>query len=117
MAQVESNWDPAAIGDYDAEGKPHSYGLFQLYNQGAGAGFKPEQLLDLKKNAQLGVAYLRLCLNSFPDNRFAAMSAYNQGIEGCKKRGWQYNREYVEAVMRAQLQLCEQGFECKLLFY
>lgn len=116
VAWVESKWNPVAKGDYDEGGNPHSYGLFQLYNQGAGVGLPSEQLLDLKKNSQLGVAYLKLCLKAFSDNRFAAISAYNQGVQGCRDRGWDFNREYVEAVLRAQLELCQTGFDCKLAF-
>ena len=117
VAWVESRWDPNAEGDRNTKGKPHSFGLFQLHDQGAGAGFTPEQLLDLKRNCELGVLYLDHCIESFPNDRFSAISAYNQGVQGCKDRGWSFNRQYVEAVLRAQLSLCQQGFDCKLMFY
>lgn len=95
----ESGGNPNAKGDYDSAGVPHSFGLMQLYDKGAGAGYSPAYLLDIDNNVRLGTGYLKSCLNAFPGDLKTAISAYNQGIGGARDRGWTYNRSYVESVL------------------
>lgn len=100
IAQVESSMNPHAKGDYDREGRPHSFGLMQLHTEGAGFGHTPEELLDLDNNVNWGTAYLRGCIDAFPGDIYTAISAYNQGIGGARSRGWGLNAPYVRAVLR-----------------
>lgn len=109
IAYVESAFNPLAEGDRDARGVPHSFGLFQLHIHGAGAGFTREQLLDLRTNAELGVKYIRQCLDAFPHDLELAISAYNQGIGGAKRRGKSINYHYVQKVLYYMRDLEAQG--------
>ena len=88
------------MGDYDAEGVPHSFGLMQLYDKGAGFGHTSEELLDLSNNVTWGTSYLKGCVAAFPGDIYTAISAYNQGIGGARSRGWSFNAPYVQTVIR-----------------
>ncbi len=95
MVEVESGFDPAAVGDGGM-----SYGLMQLHLEGAGAGYTPEWLLDVSNNLELGTAFLRACVDRFPSLNYA-VSAYNQGIAGAEQRGI-INQGYVNQVLQGQ---------------
>jgi len=99
IIQQESSGNPNAKGDYDADGVPHSFGLMQLYDKGAGAGYSPAFLLVIENNVSIGTRYLKSCLDAFPGDLKTAISAYNQGIAGARDRGWTHNRAYVESVL------------------
>jgi soluble lytic murein transglycosylase-like protein len=99
IIQVESGGNPNALGDYDSAGVPHSFGLMQLNDKGAGAGYSRSYLLNVDNNVNLGTKYLKACLNAFPGDLKTGISAYNQGIGGARTRGWTYNRAYVERVL------------------
>ena len=104
IIQVESGGNPDAKGDYDSAGVPHSFGLMQLNDKGAGAGYRPEYLLDTDNNVRLGTNYLKACIDAFPGDLKSAVSAYNQGITGVRIRGWTFNRAYVERVLSYYIQ-------------
>lgn len=87
-------WLPNEEGLY-----PHSYGLMQLHIDGAGHGYAPAQLMDITNNLVAGCGYLKRCLEAFDYDWEQAISAYNQGIQGCKDHGIEVNRGYVEHVM------------------
>ena len=95
----ESGWNIHAMGDHDEEGHPHSFGLMQLHDKGAGYGYSPDQLLDPYFNIFVGSDYLRYCLKIHPNNLKLAISGYNQGCEGAAERGYSYNKTYVENVL------------------
>jgi len=95
----ESSGNPNALGDYDSAGVPHSFGLMQLYDKGAGAGYSPAFLLVIDNNVSIGTRYLKSCLDAFPGDLKTGISAYNQGIGGARDRGWTHNRAYVESVL------------------
>lgn len=95
----ESGFNIHALGDYDSESKPHSYGLMQLNLEGAGYGYSPDQLLDPYFNIMVGTEYLKACRNAFPNNIKLAISAYNQGQGGAARRGYGYNEPYVNNVL------------------
>jgi len=95
----ESGGNPNAMGDYDVYGVPHSFGLMQLNDQGAGAGYSPEYLLNIDNNVRLGTGYLKSCLDAFPGDLKTAISAYNQGIAGARSKGWTHNADYVNSVL------------------
>lgn len=99
IIQQESSGNPNALGDYGIDGKPHSFGLMQLNDKGAGAGYSPAFLLVIDNNVSIGTRYLKSCLDAFPGDLKTAISAYNQGINGAQGRGWTYNRAYVESVL------------------
>jgi len=99
IIQQESSGNPNALGDYDSAGVPHSFGLMQLNDKGAGAGYSPAFLLVIENNVSIGTRYLKSCLDAFPGDLKTAISAYNQGIGGARERGWTHNRSYVESVL------------------
>lgn len=99
IIQQESGGNPNAKGDYDSAGVPHSFGLMQLNDKGAGAGYSREYLLDIDNNVNIGTKYLKGCLDAFGGDLKKGISAYNQGIGGVVSRGWTYNRAYVERVL------------------
>jgi len=94
----ESGFNIHALGDYDTESKPHSFGLMQLNDKGAGSGYTQDQLLDPATNIFIGTEYLKACINTFPNNWKLAISAYNQGIGGAARRGYSANENYVNNV-------------------
>ena len=96
---AESSWNIHALGDYDKEGQPHSFGLGQLNDQGAGYGYTPDQLLDPYLNIFVTAEYIKACRNMFPNNIKLAISAYNQGQGGAARRGYGYNEPYVNNVL------------------
>lgn len=55
-ALVESGGDPLALGDYDAQGVPHSAGLYQMHDRGAGAGWSIADRQDPDKATAYMVA-------------------------------------------------------------
>ena len=91
----ESGFNVNSLGDRDTEHTPHSFGLMQLNDKGAGYGYTPDQLLDPYFNIFVGTEYLKACMNAFPNNLRLAISAYNQGIGGASEKGWGANRTYV----------------------
>jgi soluble lytic murein transglycosylase-like protein len=111
VAMAESGMDPNALGDYTAEGIPESFGLMQLHVRGAGYGYTREQLLDLHTNVDIGVRYLRACLDAFPGDLYTGLSAYNQGIGGAKERGWTFNRTAVERYIYWYERFLDEGYE------
>ncbi len=95
----ESGFNVNALGDYDVDKLPQSFGLMQLNLKGAGYGYLPDQLLDPYFNIMVGTEYLKACRNAFPNNMRLAISAYNQGIGGASEKGWGANRTYVLNVL------------------
>lgn len=110
ISYVESKWNPNALGDFDSQGRPHSFGLMQLYDKGAGAGYTREQLLDPRTNVMLGTKYLKQCIDAFPGDIETAISAYNQGIANARRRGKQANYYYVQLVLKAWNNIKAEGF-------
>jgi len=102
VIEIESNFSPFALGDY-IQGTPQSLGLMQL-NIGGGAGthYPIAFLLEVKNNVALGTRYLAACLEAFEGDVMKGVSAYNQGIQGVKDRGWEFNKPYVDKVLEAQ---------------
>jgi len=102
VIEVESNFNPFALGDYQ-EGLPQSLGLMQLnVAGGTGTHYPAAFLLDINNNVMLGARYLAACLKAFDGDVHKGVSAYNQGIQGVKDRGWEFNKAYVEKVLEAQ---------------
>lgn len=57
IADAESGLNPNALGDYNKNKQPTSFGLFQLHQDGGqGDGYTQAQLLNPQTNAQIGVA-------------------------------------------------------------
>ena len=106
VIKTESNFNPNAVGDLSIGG---SYGLMQLYIKGAGAGHTIEELMDIDNNIRIGTQYLAGCLDAFDGNRWQGVSAYNQGIQGVKDRGWEFNSDYVGTVIRTHDQILAAG--------
>lgn len=99
IIDAESSWNLLAVGDHNDKGEPESFGLMQLHIKGAGHGYSPDLLLNPAFNVHLGAVYLKHCLDTFPRNQKLAISAYNQGPGGAAKRGYGYNKSYVENVL------------------
>ena len=99
--QVESGFDPLALGDLNADNAAYSYGIGQLHVKGAGHGFHPRKLLNLAFNANLSAKYLGGGIAAFDGNVRLAVSGYNQGMSGAKEKGEKVNKGYVDAVMAA----------------
>ena len=99
VIDAESSWNIHALGDRDENQIVHSFGLMQLNDKGAGAGYTQDQLLDPYFNIMAGTEYLKACLDAFPNNLKLAISAYNQGIGGAAKRGYGFNENYVNNVL------------------
>lgn len=95
IAERESGLDPNAIGD-----QGRSFGLMQLYIEGAGAEYKddPYKLLDIETNIRVGCTYLKECIKAFPGSITRAIAAYNAGIKGVQVYGIK-NINYVLDVM------------------
>jgi len=99
--QVESGFDPLALGDLNADNAAYSYGIGQLHVKGAGHGFHPRKLLNLVFNANLSARYFGGCVKAFPGKPRLAISAYNQGVSGTKEKGESVNKGYIDAVIAA----------------
>ena len=92
--RFESNFNPLAIGD-----NGRSFGAMQLYLEGAGSGHDPQRLLEIDYNLEVGVAYLRRCLDAYPDDLPRAIAAYNRGIAGAAPPFDPATNGYVTAVL------------------
>ncbi len=99
IIQAESGWNIHALGDRDLDQRPHSFGLMQLHDEGAGVGYTQDQLLDPYFNIFAGTEYLKACLDAYPNNIKLAISAYNQGIGGAAEKGYGANKDYVNKVL------------------
>jgi soluble lytic murein transglycosylase-like protein len=103
VVDTESGFNPEAVGDAG-----RSFGLMQLYLEGAGSEFRdnPEALLNPETNLRAGCEYLRDCLLSFrdrgDDSLRLGISAYNQGIAGARQHGLAVNPGYVDSVLAAR---------------
>jgi len=53
---AESSFDPTQVTPEAAGG--YSYGLLQLYDHGQGAGYPTSELLDPRRNLQIGLPYI-----------------------------------------------------------
>jgi len=75
-------WTESAFR-WDAEGDGgHSFGLMQLYDQGAGAGHDRLYLLDISNNVRLGGAFLAVQLRRSPgDLRLGAARYRHPALE------------------------------------
>jgi len=104
----ESGWNIHALGDYDVDQRPHSFGLMQLHDKGAGSAYTQDQLLDPYLNIMAGTEYLKVCLDAFPNNKKLAISAYNQGVGGAAKRGYGHNEDYVNNVLSLEEKYTEE---------
>jgi soluble lytic murein transglycosylase-like protein len=111
ISYVESRWNPSAMGDYDTFGKPHSYGLFQLYDRGAGAGYTVETLLDPFQNADIAARYLARAYEVFEGDYLSVIAAFNLGFAGVRRKGREAARAYVEKVLDIERRLEEEGYE------
>ncbi len=94
IISAESSFNPLAIGD-----NGDSYGLMQLYLGGAGYGHLPSQLLEIDYNLEVGVAYLRQCIDAYPDELPRAVAAYNRGIDGASWLDSPEADAYVDKVL------------------
>jgi len=75
IAMVESELDPAAVGD---QGKSH--GLFQINNFWLRKYGIPEDVIyDPALNAQWGAFVLSRCLDRYADHFWRAIGCYNTG--------------------------------------
>jgi len=101
IAFVESSFNPMALGDYNVQGQPQAFGLFQLHIFGAGAGYSSEELLDPYTNAAVAARYLAWLRDIFEDEE-EALAAYNAGPAKVKAHGWQVAKGYVKKVREAQ---------------
>jgi len=95
----ESGWNVNALGDRDEDQMPHSFGLMQVNDRGAGFGYPQDLLLTPAGNILVGSEYLKACLDMYPNNVRLAISAYNQGMAGAARRGYGYNEPYVNNVL------------------
>jgi len=91
---TESSFRPEAVGDAG-----RSFGLMQLHLDGAGHGHQPAELLDAASNLRIGCQYLATCLEATSGSLPDAVSCYNQGIAGWRKRGRVVNQQFVNIVM------------------
>ena len=96
----ESNWNLHALGDYDEEKNPHSFGPMQLNDKGAGAGYPQDLLLNPAFNIFLGTEYLKACLDYYPNNLRLALAAYRQGPGGAAQSGYAPSTAYVADILR-----------------
>jgi len=107
VIMVESSFNLHAVGDHGVDGKAHSFGPMMLNDQGAGAGWPPDTLLNWQFNIILGTDYLRECLDAFPHNKKMALAAFAQGIPGTAYRGYQPKEGYVEKVLEFEREFQE----------
>lgn len=100
----ESGWNPLADGDFEpredgpdekdgVRGEYWSHGLGGLHRRGAGGSVSREQLYDPTVNAYLAGTYLRQCVEGWPNERGAAISAYNAGMGYTLEHGWRWNQD------------------------
>ncbi len=82
-ALAESGGDPLLLGDYDAQGVPHSAGLYQMHDQGAGAGWSIADRQDPDK----ATAYM-VRAEFLP----AYTSGQQRGFQGEVLARWTYMR-------------------------
>jgi soluble lytic murein transglycosylase-like protein len=95
ILEQESGFDPLAIGDGGT-----SFGLGQVNIHGAGYGESPHSLLDIDHNLEVAVAYLRRCIDAYPDDGPRAIAAYNRGITGAAPPFDPSADPYVKNVLR-----------------
>lgn len=100
VIMVESSFNLHALGDYDEEGKPHSYGLGQLNDRVTFAGWPQDSLLNWHFNIMLTADHLKQCLDAFPRNKKLAIAAYSQGIPRTAFKGYEPREDYVEKVLQ-----------------
>jgi len=92
VAWVESRGNPGAIGD-----DGHSLGVWQLHDEGAGSGMTDAERVDLLTSTRVAIGWLSELVNETGTFR-SAVSAYNQGLAGWRKRGGSFNKVYVDRV-------------------
>ena len=102
----ESGFNPLAIGD-----NMRSFGLMQLNLDGAGHGHDPSRLLEMDYNLETGVAYLRRCLDAYPDDPPRAIAAYNRGITGARPPFDPLTDPYVRSVLSTHALYQGRGIE------
>ena len=93
VVNQESFGDPNAVGD-----ERHSFGLMQEHVEGAGAGYRPADLLSIPHNLEIGIAYLAEMIQKTGTVE-DGLSAYNQGLAGWKTFGRAVNADYVKSVL------------------
>ena len=108
IIDVESSWNINAVGDHNDKGEPQAFGLMMLHIEGAGHGYPVDLLLNPAFNIFLGTKYIQYCMEMHPMNIKLAISAYNQGPGGAAKRGYDYNRTYVENVLNLRREYFEE---------
>lgn len=96
----ESNWNLQALGDYDGEKIPHSFGPMQLNDKGAGAGYPQDLLLNPVFNIMRGTEYLKACLDYHPNNLKLGLAAYRQGASGAAQNGYAPSAAYVKDILK-----------------
>lgn len=111
IVDVESGWNIHALGDYDAEARPHAFGLFQLHDQGAGYGYPQDLLLNPVFNVFRGTEYLKSNMDLFPNNLKLAISAMKQGPGGAAERGYGATRSYVTNILNLKKKYEEESRE------
>lgn len=95
VISVESNFDPLALGDRDANDVPQSFGLGQ-HNTGGFYGYLPaETLLNPFANARLTAKALNWCGRQFNTDEREAIACYNAGQRNVIEKGWNVARAYV----------------------
>jgi soluble lytic murein transglycosylase-like protein len=93
VVNQESFADPNAVGD-----ERHSFGLMQEHVEGAGAGYRPADLLSIPRNLEIGIAYLADMIQKTGTVE-DGLSAYNQGLGAWQKKGRAANLDYVKSVL------------------
>ncbi len=107
----ESGFNPLAFGDQFG-----SYGLGQLNLDGAGAGHSPSRLLEVDYNLEVAVAYLRNCLDAYPDELARAIAAYNRGISGAAQLADPGSDPYVLSVLAQYHHYLAIGIERRIVW-
>ena len=101
VAQIESSFNPAAIGD---DGK--SIGLFQLqcrtaWDVGYSKSYPCKWLLNYKHNTKFALRYLKNKIDRH--GLYYGIAAYNQG-HVCIRKGKVCNREYLQKIQKCMLE-------------
>ena len=106
LINQESGFNPLAIGD-----NMRSFGLMQLNLDGAGHGHDPQRLLEIDYNLETGVAYLRRCMDAYPEELPRAIAAYNRGIAGASTLLDPISDPYVASVLSHYALYQDRGIE------
>lgn len=96
IAEVESNFKPEAVGD-----SLQSHGMFQFHMRGAGAGHNATDLHNVVYSIDAFYSYAATLLDAVNYDVADFASAYNQGLNGWRQHGREYNQSYVDAFLKS----------------